>query len=418
MKPALRRRLFAVSVFAVLVLLLWLRPGLDHSPWAMMRLFDADVRVDNFRHMERIFPARELGASNAPYAFPRAEQPLPPHYEFAGRTGVVGEFLERSQTTGLLVLQNGVIVHEEYRLGATADSRFTSWSLAKSVVAALVGIALKDGAIRSLDDKVVSYLPDYAGTVWADASIRDLLRMASGITFDERYDTRISDIQQVFHRTFVLGNPIDSVVRDLGLRPAEAAPGTRFHYISVNTQVLAHVLRAATGQSLVEYAQQKLWQPLGMQDTALWSLDAPGDTGHEIAYCCLNTTLRDYAKFGQLFLQQGQWQGQALLPADWVRESTRRSEPWLQPEVAAAGRGYGYHWWVPPAADGEYFANGIWGQSIWVDERRGVVIVKTSVDPDFQQHLPELIAVMRGITAGLPAPAASPAGPAPAAPAR
>ncbi|MFZ5723103.1 MAG: serine hydrolase domain-containing protein [Pseudomonadota bacterium] len=401
MKPALRRRLFALAAL-LLVTLAWLRPGIDHSPWTMFRLFDADVRVDNFRHMERIFPARELAASTSPYEFPRADRPLPVYYDFDGATHVVTDFLNRTHTTGLLVLRDGAILREEYRLGATTESRFTSWSVAKSVVATLVGIALQDGAIRSLDDRVVAYAPEYTGTAWEQVSIRDLLRMASGIDFDERYDTHFSDIQRVFHSAFLFGTPIDEAVRAYGERPAEFAPGTRLHYISINTQVLAHVLRRATGQSLVDYAQQRLWQPLGMQDTALWNLD---DEGTELAYCCLNATLRDYAKLGQLYLQQGVWNGTRLLPADWVRESTRRGEPWLQAGAAAPERGYGYHWWVPPGADSEYFANGIWGQSIWVDEKRRIVIVKTSVDPDFEAHMPETIAAMRGIARGLEAPA-------------
>lgn len=409
MKPALRRRLFVISVLLFTALVVYLRPGLDRSPWAMLRLFHADVRAENFRHMERIFPARELAASTQPFEFPRHELPLPAHYRFNGQTHVIGEFLTRSQTTGLLVLKDGAIVHEEYRLGATPDSRFTSWSVGKSFVATLIGIALKDGAIRSLDDKVTVYVPDYAGTQWEQASIRDLLRMASGVTFDERYDAQFSDIQRVFHAAFIVGTPIDDTVRDIGRRPPEAAPGTEFHYISIDTQVLANVLRHATGRSLIDYAHDKLWQPLGMQDTALWNLDAePEDGGIEIGYCCLNTTLRDYAKLGQLYLQQGQWQGTALLPPDWVRESTRRTEPWLQPGVAQPERGYGYHWWMPPQADGEYFANGIWGQAIWVDEKRRVVIVRTAVDPDFQAHTAEMIAALRGIARGLDTPLTPP----------
>jgi len=412
LSPPVRRRLFAASVLAVLALLLYLRPGLDHSPWAMLRLFHADVRAENFRHMERVFPAREFSASNAPHVFPVRAATLPATYTFNGDMHHVGDFLTRTQTTGLLVLQDGALVHEEYRLGADPDSRFTSWSLAKSFVATLVGIALKEGSIRSLDDKVADYVPEYAGSAWAGVSIRDLLRMASGIEFDERYHAQFSDIQRVFHKTFVLGMGIDEAVRDYPAAAAEQPAGSHFHYISINTQVLANVLRHATGKTLVDYAREKLWQPLGMQDSALWNVD---NAGTEIAYCCLNTTLRDYAKLGQLYLQDGTWNGVQLLPADWVVESTRRREPWLAPGVAAAERGYGYHWWVPPLADGEFFANGIWGQVIWVDTRRHVVIVKTSVDPDFQENMAETIALLRGIARGLtaaqPAPAAAGAPP-------
>lgn len=411
--PHVRRRLFIAGVLGMTALLLFLRPGMERSPWAMLRLFHTDVREENFRHMERIFPARELPASSTPFVFPVNKGTLPATYEFNGEQRHIGDYLTRTHSTGLLVLRDGVITHEEYRLGADAQSRFTSWSVAKSVVATLVGIAVQEGSIRSLDDKVPAYVPEYAGTAWADVRVRDLLRMASGIAFEERYDAHFSDIQRVFHKVYLLGQPIDAAVRDYPAAADEQPPGSRFHYISIDTQVLANVLRHATGKSLIDYAGEKLWQPLGMQDSALWNVDGEGT---ELAYCCLNTTLRDYAKLGQLYLQGGQWNGRPLLSPDWIRESTQRSEPWLAAGVATPERGYGYQWWVPPAAEGEFFANGIWGQVVWVDTRRGVVIVRTAADPDFQDNMAETIAALRGIARGLPAPATT-APPAPATPA-
>lgn len=395
MSLARRWQWLAGAALVLAALLLVLRPGMERSPWAMLRLFHADVRVENFRHLERVFPTVALPASSQPRPLAQAPAAITAQYFFAGQPRAVDDFLARTTTTGLLVLRDGVIVHEQYRLGANADSRFTSFSLAKSVVAALVGIAVQDGAIRSLDDTVDTYVPAYAGSAWAKVTVRDLLRMASGIAFDERYDAQFSDVQRVFQRAYLLGIPLDETVRDYPAAAGEQPPGTRFHYISVNTQVLANVLRHATGQRLVDYAHDKLWEPLGMEDDALWAVD--GDDGTEVAYCCLNTTLRDYAKLGQLYLDQGRQGDRQLLPADWVRESTRRSEPWLAAGIARPDRGYGYHWWVPPAADGEYFANGIWGQSVWVDERTRTVIVKTSADPAFEANMGELIAVMRAI---------------------
>lgn len=399
--PRTRRRLFVASVLALAALLVFLRPGVERSPWAMFRLFHADVRAENFRHMERVFPSRALHASSTPHVFAQREATLPATYSFAGSERHIGDFLTRTHTTGLLVLHDGALVHEEYRLGADATSRFTSWSVAKSVVATLVGIALKEGKVRSLDDTVAAYVPDYAGTAWANVTVRDLLRMASGIDFNEVYDAQFSDIQRVFHKTYLLGQPIDVAVRDYPAAASEQPPGSRFHYISIDTQVLANVLRHATGEALVDYAQTRLWQPLGMQDHAIWNVDGEGTA---MAFCCLNTTLRDYAKFGQLYLQNGQWNGASLLPGDWVRESTQRPEPWLAAGTATAARGYGYHWWIPPGSDGEFFANGIWGQVIWVDSRRGVVIVRTAADPEFESNIAETIAAMRGIAGGLTAP--------------
>lgn len=394
------RRILVIGAFLMVGLLSWMRPGIDQSPWAMLRLFHADVRAENFRQMDRVFPSRSIAGSSAPQPFARSGNPLelPAHYTFNGQALPTASFIERTQTAGLLVLRDGVIVHEQYRLGANEDSRFTSWSVGKSFVATLVGMALKDGKIRSLDDRVADYVPDYAGSAWENVTLRDLLRMASGIEFDERYDTQFSDIQRVMQRVYLFDVPMDEAVRGYPSAAGEQPPGSRFHYISINTQVLANVLRHATGQRLTDYLYEKLWQPLGMESGASWSVDRRGT---EIAYCCLNATLRDYAKLGQLYLQQGLWQGVPLLPADWVRESTRRDEPWLQAGQAQPGRGYGYHWWLPPAANGEYFANGIWGQVVWVDEVRGVVIVKTGADPGFQANIAETIAFMRGIAASL-----------------
>lgn len=393
----MRPRVLLLTGLAVLTIVLWLRPGIDHSPWTMLRLFHAGTRVENFRAMDHVFPSRAIAAGTNPQPFPRRPGTPAPEgqYTHDGKARSFAGFLEQSQTTGLIVLRDGVVVHEQYRLGADERSPFTSWSIAKSFVATLVGMALKDGSIRSLDDRVADYVPEYAGSAWENVRLRDLLRMASAIEFDERYDTQHSDIQRVLQRAYLLGTPVDDIVRGYPAARQEEPPGSRFHYISINTQVLANVLRHATGRRLADDLQDRLWQPLGMESPASWSVDRD-DT--EIAYCCLNATLRDYARLGQLYLQQGIWQGRPLLPADWVAESTRRTEPWLQPGVARPERGYGYHWWVPPQPKGEYFANGIWGQVVWVDESRRVVIARTAVDPDFEARLSETLAFLRALS--------------------
>ncbi len=393
----MRTRLLLVSLaIAILLLAAFIfRPWSPWSPWKMNGIFAASSRVENFQHMDRIFPSRVLAASASPFVFPKTGQSLPTSYRFGEEARTTADFMTKTNTTGLLVLKDGVVLHEEYRLGASPTSTLTSWSMAKSVVATLVGMALMEGKITSLDDKVSRYLPELATDAYGEATIRDLLRMASGVRFDERYSRPFSDIRMLFYRVFIFGQPIDEVVAHL---PKEDAPGTHFHYKSVDSQMLARVLRAATGESVTAYAERKLWQPLGMQNAAFWNLDRVD--GNELAYCCLNASLRDYAKLGQLYLQQGQWQGRQLLPADWVQESTKRPEPWLAAGNGYEERGYGYHWWVPRNPDQEFFANGIWGQHIFVDEKAGMVIVKTSVDPDFAANTAEMIAFMRGVVAG------------------
>jgi CubicO group peptidase (beta-lactamase class C family) len=391
-----RPLLITLALLLVAVAAFVFRPWSPWSPWRMNQLFRPSMRVDNFQHMDRIFPSRPLPASTQPFVFPKQEQPLPDSYVFNGETRQRNTFLEKTHATGLMVLKDGVIIHEEYRLGAGPTSTLTSWSMAKSVVATLVGIAHKEGRIASLDDKASKYVPELQGKAYGDASVKDLLRMASGVKFDENYASRTSDINKLFYKVFIFGTPIDDAVKDL---PAEDKPGTKFHYKSVDSQVLAWVLHRATGKSVVAYASEKLWQPLGMQDNGFWNLDRPD--GNELAYCCLNTSLRDYAKLGQLYLQQGKWQGRQILPEDWVKETTQRPEPWLAAGNGYEERGYGYHWWLPKNPDHEFFANGVWGQTIFVNENAGIVIVKTSVDPDFKTNTAEMIAFMRGMVAGL-----------------
>lgn len=388
--------LIVLALLLVAIAAFVFRPWSPWSPWKMNQLFAPSQRVDNFQHMDRIFPSRPLAPSTRPHVFPKQEVALPATYVFQGETRPRSGFMDKTHTTGLLVLKDGVIIHEEYRLGAGPTSTLTSWSMAKSVVATLVAIAHKEGRIASLDDKASKYVPELQGKAYGEATVKDLLRMASGVKFDENYASKTSDISKLFYKVFMLGMPIDDAVKDL---PAEDPPGTKFHYKSVDSQVLAWVLRRATGKSVVAYAQEKLWQPLGMQDKAFWNLDRPD--GDELAYCCLNTSLRDYAKIGQLYLQQGKWQGVQLLPEDWVRETTQRPEPWLAAGHGYEERGYGYHWWLPRDPDREFFANGVWGQEIFVNEAAGIVIVKTSVDPDFKANTAEMIAFMRGIVAGL-----------------
>ncbi len=390
-----RLLLSALAVTLMLLAAFVFRPWSPWSPWKMLKLFSPAVRIENFQHMDRIFPSRALHRSTQPHIFATRPQPLPESYVFKDKRLSTQDFMEKTGTTGLMVLQDGVILHEEYRHGATPTSTLTSWSMAKSVVATLVGIAYKEGKITSLDDKASKYIPELQGQAYGEASVKDLLRMASGVKFDENYASLTSDIRQLFYKVFLVGLPIDDAVANL---PAEDRPGTKFHYKSVDSQVLAWVLRRATGQSVTAYAQEKLWQPLGMQDEGFWNLDHPD--GNELAYCCLNISLRDYAKLGQLYLQKGEWHARQLLPADWTQESSKRPEPWLTAGHGYPERGYGYHWWVPKDPDQEFFANGIWGQHIFVDEKSRIVIVKTSVDPDFQKNTAEMIAFMRGIVRG------------------
>jgi CubicO group peptidase (beta-lactamase class C family) len=386
--------LMAVFILALALAAYFFQPWSAHSPAAMTKLFSAETRVENHRNMKRIFPWRDIAASKQPLAFVKNEKPLREQYSFEGGNRGLDDFLSRTQTTSLLVIKNGAIVHERYMQGANETSQLTSWSMAKSFLSTLIALAIKDGMIKSLDDRADQYISELKGKPYGEVTIRQLLQMSSGIKFDETYTDQFSDINKLFYRVFLGGQSINAVVSDY---EREQAPGTRFKYISADSQVLGWILARATQMPLSQYLQTRLWGPLGMESSAYWSIEREG--GAEVAYCCLNATARDYAKLGQLYLDQGKWRGEQFLPEGWVKQATQPSQPFLQPAATPQKiRGYQYQWWVPENYDGEYFANGVWGQMIWVSEKHNTVIVKTSVDKEYRAHLAETFAVMRAIS--------------------
>lgn len=386
-----------LAALILLALLLLARPWAEYSPLKLNSLFAPDRRIQNFRSMERILPYRVVRAAAAPFEFERAERPLEISYRFGGETHRLDEFLERVHATGLLVIKDDRIVHERYFHGADAGTRHTSWSVAKSFVATLVGIALKEGRLHSLDDPITKYVPDLAGSAYEGVPIRHVLQMSSGVDFDETYANRRSDINRLFVKVFALGRRMDHVMHDYG---RERASGQVFHYISIDTQALGMLLRRIYQRPLAALLEEKLWQPLGMGADAYWNVDEPAEDGVEMAFCCLNARLRDFAKLGRLYLHQGVWNGQQLLPPGWVAEATVPGRPDMEPGVSSydyGPRGYQYQWWVPEGYQREYFAAGVWGQYIYVSEPDRLIIARATVDPDFRENLPETLAVFRAI---------------------
>jgi CubicO group peptidase (beta-lactamase class C family) len=397
MKPALWTGAILLALALATAALLLARPWAEYSPLKLNSLFAPERRVENFRSMERIMPYRVVRAAALPFEFREAPRPLPAHYGFQGERRSLDEFLARVNATGLLVIQDDAVVHERYLLGATRDTRHTSWSVAKSFVATLVAVALQEGRIRSLDEPITDYAPSLRGSAYDGVPIRHVLQMSSGVAFDETYGDRRSDINRLFLKVFALNRRIDRVLHDYG---RERPSGALFHYISVDTQALGLMLREIYRRPLAQLLEQKLWQPLGMEGDALWNTDRAADDGIELAFCCLNARLRDYAKLGRLYLEQGRWQGRQLLPEGWVREATTPARADLEPGVSPydyGPRGYQYQWWVPENYQREYFAAGVWGQYVYVSEPDRLIIVRSSVDPNFRANLPETLAVFRVI---------------------
>lgn len=400
--PRLLRRILRITLWTVAALALILGAGflwLRQTPaWAGITLFSESARVENFRDMGRVFPARAVPAGDSVRPLPQAPRALPASYAFAGDDHDLAAFLDRTETTGLLVLHRGAIAHESYRLGADETSPFTSWSVAKSVLSALIGIAVEEGHIASIRDPISRYVPALEGTGYGPVPIEDALTMSSGVAFDEDYDSPLSDINMLFVRTMGMGTPLDEIIAGL---EAERAPGAFNAYSSADSMALGLVLEGATGMPVADYLSSRLWGPMGAEAAASWSTDR---SGREIALCCLNATLRDYARFGLLYLEGGAWDGQQIIPADWIAASVNPEAPRLQPGENPDSDwsfGYGYQWWIPEDPQGDFTAIGVWGQYVYIHPGHQVVIVKTSADPDFDDNDHETIAAFRAIAAAM-----------------
>ena len=328
--------------------------------------------------MDQMFDAAILSPAPAPSPLPYADRQRALPEAFITREGRLNteEFLERTRTTGLLIVEDGAIAHETYGLGAGPASRHVAWSVSKSVVSALVGIALEQSAIATLDDPVEKYLPAYGASGYGGVSLKHILQMSSGIRFVEDIDRFGSDLNRL-GRWVALGRPLS----DFGLRlRREFEPGTYHRYASFDTQVLALTIMAATGRTLSEYAEQALWRPIGAEYPAYWLRD---EHGTEFALGGFGATVRDFARFGLLYLNEGTIDGRRVLSAEWVRASVTPDAAHLYPgsrENSDHELGYGYQWWVPGGDDGEFLAIGAYNQFVYVNPSRRVVIVKTSAN--------------------------------------
>ncbi len=351
---------------------------------AVNSLFSEEKIVKNFSHMNDMFfnETLDLPEGNAA-AFPVASADMPD----------LDQWVQDRAVTGLVVLNDGQLVHESYYLGTADTDLRISWSVAKSFLSALMGIVLEEGDIASIDDQVTKYAPSLKGSAYEGATIRNVLNMASGVHFDEDYLAFDSDINKM-GRVLALGGSMDEFAASITKQ--DRAPGEAWQYVSIDTHVLGMVLRGATGRRIKDLMVEKLLTPLGLEASPYYVTD-----GHGVAFVLggLNLRTRDYARLGQLFLQHGEWNGAQLVPRDWVLASTENSAP-NTPEAV----GYGFQWWLPADGnEGEYFARGIYGQYIYINPTKGVVIALNSADRGFTHGGVNLqnIAVFREIAASV-----------------
>lgn len=360
-KWGLRGLLFIVVVVGGVAL--WKRDDVIRL-LAVNSLFSEAKIVHNFSHMQDLFFNTSIDLPDAPASpFPAAPMAIP---------DIVTWVSERA-VTSLVVLKNGELVHESYYFGTEDTDLRISWSVAKSFLSALMGIVLAEGDIASIDDQVTKYAPALIGSAYEGATIRNVLNMASGVHFDEDYLDFNSDINKM-GRVLALGGSMDEFAASITGKDHE--PGVAWQYVSIDTHVLGMVIRGATGRSIPDLMTEKLLTPLGLEADPVLVTD-----GYGVAFVLggLNMRTRDYARLGQLYLQNGMWNGVQLVPATWVAASTAMSAPGLPDDI-----GYGFQWWLPrDAENGEFFARGVYGQYIYINPQSGVVIASNAADRGF-----------------------------------
>lgn len=275
-------------------------------------------------------------------------------------------FMESQRSSAMVILHDGKLVFEKYGLGFGPEGKWTSFSVAKSLTSTMVGVAVKDGHIKSLDDKVTDYIAGLKGSAYDDVTVRQLLTMTSGVRWNEDYTDPKSDVALFNEHQASEGE--DVTVSYMKTLPREAPAGEKWVYKTGETNLIGVLVSEASGKPLAEYLSEKIWAPYGMQQNATWLL---GSTGHEISGCCIQAATRDMARFGQFILDGAVIDGKSVLPEDWLAMATTK-----QADIGAPGRGYGFQWWTND--DGSFAAQGIFGQGILIDPARNLVIASNS----------------------------------------
>jgi CubicO group peptidase (beta-lactamase class C family) len=329
--------------------------------------WNLEQKIESFRQMEKLFPANTSAAAETPRPLP-AGAPIAAFEPGGALAARLDEFMAREYVAGLLVLHAGQVRLERYRLGHSPAERWTSFSVAKSVTSTLVGAAIRDGYIGSLEDDITDYIEDLRGTAYEGVTVRQLMTMTSGVAFNEDYGDPDSDIMRLY------SNPplteMDATVAFVRELEREAEPGALWRYKTPETNLAGVLVMAATGRSLADYLAEKIWQPYGMELDATWLVD---HIGNEQGGCCLQVGLRDYARFAQFILEGGEVDGEPVLPEGWLELATT-----TQADTGIPG-GYGFQWW--PLGDGTFQARGIFGQLIHLDPARELVVVISAAWP-------------------------------------
>jgi CubicO group peptidase (beta-lactamase class C family) len=377
-----------MKIFSITLLVVALIAAFVYGPGALrvyriMHLYDEDKIANNFINMNKLFTTSEpIQPSSKAKPLPKSDKPfsLPSTFYFEDKDQDLNAALKHFKTDGLLIIKEGEVVYEEYFNGNSQTTRHISWSVAKSFLSSLVGIAVNDGLIDDINDPITKYLPDFKNTGYDGIKIKNILQMSSGVLFNEDYADPNSDINK-FGVAVARGTSFRDFAKTL---TKDKEQGTYNHYVSIDSQMLGLLLDKVTGMPLREYLQMHIWEKIGMEDEAYYLAD---NEDVDLALGGLNATLRDYAKFGLLYLNKGKWDNEQVVPEAWVDASHAMDLPHLQPgagdDLSSSDWGYGYQWWVPGFPNTDYTASGVYNQYIYVDPVTETVIAKISSNHRF-----------------------------------
>jgi CubicO group peptidase (beta-lactamase class C family) len=345
---------------------------------ARRHFLDSNVNVLTFHSIDSLFLTKRVDNSGTVWTLPR--NPAKPDftYQYGGKDHAALDVLDRTFTNGLIIVKHGAIVFETYRNLTDASTHFISFSMAKSITSILIGVALADGQIHSLDDQITQYVPELKESAYDGVTIRQAMDMRSGANYVEQYVTDAPDILAAAFENSMVQNRLRFVSITRAMTRAYP-PGEHFSYSTFESCVLGWVLERATKQSITKYTSERLWKPAGMESYGFWMVDGPPDVGREFNGGGFNAVARDYARLGLMMLRNGKAGDRQVVPAAWVKEST-------VPRVREAANptdptlGYHYQWW--PVVDSDaYMALGLQGQMIYIDPASDTVVVKLSYVP-------------------------------------
>lgn len=368
-----------------------------------------EMQAPTYRHMDQLYPTRKIRRGTHVHPLPMGKT-IDVTYQVGDQSFGIDQFMARNRTAGLLVIKDGKIILERYAMGNDAKTKWLSFSVAKSVSSTLVGAAVKDGYIQSLDDSVVKYVPALRGSAYDDVTVKQVLQMSSGVAWNEGYLDPESDRRKMLRAQ--IAQEKGAVLKFMAKLPRVAPAGTNFNYSTGETYLVGEILSGAIKQPISDYLSKKIWAPFGMEADAYWQLDSVD--GQEFTGSGVNATLRDFGRFGLFVLQGGVAGGKKVLPDYWMADSTRVDPAQRLAPGTLKGfepMGYGYQWWTFPVGEkalpnldgGLFAALGIFGQQIYINPKEKLVVAIHSTWPK-PIHGPSLVetdALLGALTAAL-----------------